>query len=587
MKLTVLTRLFLLFIAFDSFGQVMPIAQARKLRPGTVVAVTGRVTVSREFGDLTFIQDATGGIPVYNADVAASLARGDSVVVFGKLAKFNGLLEILPDSARRTGTIGRVILPKDLEPSKLSDHEAELVRITGVLLKPSGHFFYPQRQGLILKESDSLNYWIDGDTDLPGHSIPSDTVTITAVVGRYRDQMQLLPRSSEDIPGLNREQASNNAHHLSIMNWNIEFFGATREKYGSEFGPADEGKQVANVASLLNAVQPDVVALQEVSDDAAFGDLLKVTPGYEGRCSSRFSYSHDTSEDFPPQKVCFIYKTRVARVVHEKILFRKLYDDALASQSKLLDDAPGGAASVFSSGRLPYLLELDVKVGDVMQRISLVNLHGKSGASADDHARRLFDAKILKDTLDRYYSGRKLIVLGDFNDDMDISIAGRRASPYSSFVTDPTYACITKSLSDNDWHSTISYDDVIDHQVVSASMGDNYVAGSVQVVNPFGLIEDYAATTSDHLPVMSEFDLRQIVTGIDDIKEVSIFPNPTTGGTDIICKGYFEFRLISLSGKVVMSGSGFGHTLLDAPPGVHLLTIIGQSTTRAFRLVRH
>lgn len=547
-----------LLITVESTAQVISIAEARKLKSGSVVRVGGRVTVSKEFGDLTFVQDRSGGIPVYSADFATSVERGDSVVVTGKLSKFNSLLEIIPDSARRIITSKREPSPEDISPRQANDHEAELVKLTGIYLRPPGHFFYPQREGLVLKGTDSLHYWIDGDTDLPGYAIPPGPITITGVVSRYRDQFQILPRSPDDIPGLSRTPTAVSKHFLSIMNWNLEFFGATREKYGSEYGPADEEKQVDNVALVLNNIQPDIVALQEVSDDQAFKILINKLPGYEGRCSSRYSYSHDTSEDFPPQKVCYVYKTSVIRLVREKVLFRKLFDDA------------HGSSNIFSSGRLPYLVEVDVTIDGYSDRMFLVNVHGKSGASPDDHARRLSDTRLLKDTLDHYYASKNLVLLGDFNDDLDVSIAGNRASPYAAFVSDPKYACISKTLSDNNWHSTISYDGVIDHQVVSSPLAE----GSTKIVNAFALVDHYAETTSDHLPVISEFDLKKLITGIRGPNDVFVFPNPTSDIVHIICPGNFEYKLINSIGALVGYGTTFDQVSLSVPSaGLYFLQI--------------
>lgn len=574
-----------LLLTGHCLAQVMPIGQARKLRPGTQVTIAGVVTASKEFGDLSFLQDPSGGLPIYSAGVAASLSRGDSVVVEGKLSRFNGLLEIIPDVVRNVGRATAEVHPGEVDLRQVKEHEGELVRIAGVFLKPSGHFFYPQRAGSITGITDTLNYWIDGDTDLPGYSIPPRAVTVTGVVGKYRDQVQLMPRSAEDIPGLIPPTVTSNLRHLSIMTWNLEFFGATREKYGSEYGPSDEDKQIANVATLLNAVHPDIAALQEVSDDAAFSDLLKRIPGYEGRCSSRYSYSHDTSGDFPPQKLCFIHKTGVARVVREKILFKKLYDEALGSQSNLLDSAPGGAAGVFASGRLPYLLEVDVSLEGASRRITLVNVHGKSGTSADDHARRTFDARLLKDSLDRYFPDRKLVIHGDFNDDLDVSIIPGRVSPYAQFVDDPGYACITKLLSDQDWASTISYDDMIDHQVVSAALAEIHVAGSSRIVNPFGLIARYSETTSDHLPVVSEFDLNQVVTGVVEHGEISVFPNPARGTIHIVCPGYFEYRIVNVAGAILSLGSGVDRVALDVASGVFFLKLIQDDKLSTFHII--
>jgi endonuclease/exonuclease/phosphatase family metal-dependent hydrolase len=588
MKLVVI----LILIALESGAQILPINQARKLRAGTIVTVTGRITASGEFGDLSFVQDPTGGIPVYSAIVAGAVARGDSIVVTGKLSRFNGLLEILSDSVRKTAAAPKQITPKALELPLVKDHEGELVRIAGVLLKPEEHFFYPQRSGLMIKGNDTLHYWIDGDTNIPGYSIPAAPVFVTGVVGRFKDQYQVLPRSVEDIPGIVAPIVTRNANTIGIMNWNMEFFGAARESYNSEYGPPDEALQTANAGRLLNAVHPDIIAVQEISDDNAFKELVKIMPGYEGRCSSRFSYSFDTSEDFPPQKLCFLYRVNTVRVIREKVMFRKLYDDAVSSQSSLLATAPGGAAGVFASGRLPYLLEAEVTNNGFTKRVFVVNIHAKSGATAGDHARRGFDAQILKDTLDAFYAGRNVVLLGDLNDDLDISIAGGRESPYAMFIGDKNYMTISKKLSDENWHSTISYDDMIDHQLVSASMADSYVVGSTTVINPFGLVKKYGTTTSDHLPVLSEFDFRNDqVTGVDKgWRGVFVYPNPVSAKLGITCQGKFEYRIMTSLGICIQNGAGFDRidteVLVNHSPGIYTVLISANNRVSVLRVIK-
>jgi hypothetical protein len=304
------------------------IAEARKMKTGKIVTVNGHVTAT--FGDLSFIQDHDAGIAVYGADVALD----DSISVKGKLSKFNGLLEIVADSVRNLGHKSPVP-PKIV--SRLLDHEAELVTLRNVNIEPRGLFFYPDRAGVFLKETDTLHYWIDENTDIPGYIIPA-TSNITGVVGRYGNQFQLMPRSHIDIENASVEQltVSNN---FKVLNWNLEFFGAPK------YGPYNDELQLTNVARVLNSTHADLMALQEISNDDAFKNLLQLMPGHSGRCSSRYSYSFDPSGDFPAQKLCFVYNTATIKIIREEILFRKYFDDH--------------PSDIFSSGRLPYLLEVE------------------------------------------------------------------------------------------------------------------------------------------------------------------------------------------------------------------------------------
>lgn len=532
----------LMLISLIASAQI-PISNARKMNAGKMITINGHVTAT--FGKLAFIQDATGGIAVYGE----VLTQDDSISVTGKLTKFNGMLEVVIDSLK---SFGQTHPLKPRVVTRTPDHEGELVKLENVRLEPPGHFFYPQRSGSIFLKRDTIQYWIDENTDIPGYSIPA-TTSITGVVGRFGDNVQLLPRSHIDIAHTNNHQPTTN-NHFKVVNWNIEFFGAPR------YGPTNDSLQIANVARVLNITQPHIVALQEVSNDDAFRALLTLLPEYDGRCSNRYSYSFDLSGDFPPQKLCFVYKTSTVNVFGENILFSKLFDE--------------DPSDLFSSGRLPYLLEIDA----MGHRLTFVNVHAKSGVDETDWSRRLKDITLLKDSLDSYYSSTKLFVLGDFNDDVDVSIVTGKESPYSELV--PDYHCISGPLSYAGWHSTISYDDMIDHQVVSQSMAVYHV--STSVLNVFSLIPLYGKTTSDHLPVMSEFDFNKIISGVDD-DPTQLFPNPTSGelwfpdGSDIV--------VMNSLGEIILKKQG-AHppvSLGEYAPGLYSVLLGNQS----FKIIRN
>lgn len=546
----------MLLVAQSAIAQIN-IAEVRKMKAGKVVTVAGRVTASKEFGDIAFIQDRTGGIAVYG--MRSMPTRGDSVRVTGELAKYNGMLEIVTDSMHIIASNIRQVTPKDVTFPE--DHEGELIRLTKVRLEPQKHFFYPKRAGNIITTRDTIQYWIDDDTDIPGYTIPGSLTSITGVVGRYNDQIQILPTSHADIENSNIQYPMFN-NQFKVLNWNVEFFGAARQTFGSEFGPANEALQIENVAKVLNASHADLIALQEVSDNEAFKRLLALMPGYEGRCSNRYSYFFENSNDFPPQKLCFVYKTSIVKVVSEKILFKKQFDEA--------------PSDMFSSGRLPYLLEAEV----LAHRISFINYHGKSGDNIADYRRRDADARLLKDSLDLHYSKKNMVLLGDFNDDVDQSITKGSDSPYRNFMNDDRYSSLTKTLSDQHWYSTISYNDMIDHQLISAPMTGFYVDNSTVVINPFILVPKYETTTSDHLPVLSEFDMTKLVTQVIPDNESNkglVYPNPTDGEV-WVRSDITNVTIINSTGTTVYKKTD-AHSpisLGECAPGIYTLILENQ-----------
>src|SRR4051794_4804996 len=100
----------------------VPIADARKMRAGKIVTINGVITAS--FGDLSFIQDNSGGIAIYGPGVKIF----DSLSVTGTLSKYNGMLEIEVISKVEFG-LKRVVEPKIIGVGNVPDHEGELIQL--------------------------------------------------------------------------------------------------------------------------------------------------------------------------------------------------------------------------------------------------------------------------------------------------------------------------------------------------------------------------------------------------------------------------------------------------------------------------
>lgn len=501
--------------ALDPASVVISIAEARTKSTGTFVSVAGRITVGNEHGNPAYLQDGTGGIPVFDFNLANAVEIGDSVSVYGPIGLFNDQKQISGSGIvfKKFNTPKRFIAPKPIAISELAANEGLLVTVQGVEMVNKNFVFYPQSTEQIIAGGIQADLRIDGDTDLPGLSKPQGVVDITGVVGRFRTNAQLLPRFREDVPGVSEPTTPQDSvprgATFDVVNWNFEFFGARSEDYGNEeFGPADEALQLANVKKVLDSLRADIYAVQEISNDSLFQQLVLQLPGYNYRCSDRYSYSFNGPDDeFPPQKVCFIYDTATVRVLSDRAMFESLYDSARTIDPSLLPGIPDNDPSSFwSSGRLPYILTVAATIDGVTETIRLIDIHSKSGAAAADRNRRAYDAAVLKDSLDAHFGDDKVILLGDYNDDLDVSISAGATTPYLAFVTDSArYLPVTKALSEAGAKSTISFNDMIDHQIITNELAGVFLNGSERVITPFSLIPNYAETTSDHLPVLTRF----------------------------------------------------------------------------------
>ena len=494
--------------------QKVTIAEARTLPLGTLVIVNGTLTATDELGGPAFIQDNTGGIALFDYQVHGpeAFSIGDSIQVTAAIGAFNQQVQLVDvTNLERFGAATQPIAPVQVTIAALTGAlEGQLVTITNASFTDTRGLLFPESNYRITDGTGNLDLRIDGDVEsLVGREVPDNAVNITGVVGSFRGTLQLLPRFIEDLPGTTPYVAAGSeipiSRTLDVMTWNMEFFGSTIPT----FGPTDVQLQLQNAARLIDSVHADVIAVQEISDENLLQQLVDMMPGYARICSDRFSYSFNGPDpSFPEQKVCFIYNTAVIKLVEERVLFEELYDAARSGASTPLDAYPSSPSSFWSSGRLPYMITVDATVEGVTERVQLVNIHAKSGAASADLIRRRFDSQALKDTLDQYYPNANIIVLGDYNDDVDESIGGGE-STYSPFVQADNFRVVTAALSEAGLRSFITQDNVIDHMTISNELYDEYIPGSTALVIPFNFIQNYASTTSDHLPMFSRFELTE------------------------------------------------------------------------------
>ncbi len=294
--------------------------------------------------------------------------------------------------------------------------------------------------------------------------------------------------------------------------YNLSFFGSnptnnpTRDKIDL---------QVNNIATVLNRLNLDVLGFEEMSNDTAMDSLLLRLPHHKSITSARWSYSFDAPDPvFPPQKIGFIYDSLTMKLISSRAMFEKLYDEARTINPGLIPSYPtGNPSSFWASGRLPFLATFDVTIAGVTKRIHLIDVHGKSAADQASFTRRKYDMQVLKDTLDAYFANENVIIVGDYNDRVYMSIyTGSPVSPFQSLVEDPNYIALTYPLDKAGQTSFIGGSGLIDHITITNDLNPYYILNSTEINDPRKYISGYNATTaSDHLPVFSRFDFASVL----------------------------------------------------------------------------
>jgi hypothetical protein len=295
---------------------------------------------------------------------------------------------------------------------------------------------------------------------------------------------------------------------LDVVNWNIEWFGAT----GAGFGPANDSLQEANVKIILRNLNADLYAFSEIVDTMRLRRVAdSLGSNYGVAIADYGSYATDVNDpDYgSAQKNGFIYNKNIFTNVTTRGLLRY---HAVAQDS--ID-----AAYWFASGRFPYLLNANVTLGGTTKNINFIAIHAKAntGTPAEQveaYQRRKLGSQALKDTLDANFANANIIFLGDFNDDFDRTIApttgADTVSSYQNFIIDSTdansYISPTLPLSLNGASSTASFPNVIDHVIISNELKPALLSNSAAIRNDVAsLVTNYANSTSDHYPVLTRY----------------------------------------------------------------------------------
>ncbi|HEX9109168.1 MAG TPA: endonuclease/exonuclease/phosphatase family protein [Longimicrobiales bacterium] len=268
---------------------------------------------------------------------------------------------------------------------------------------------------------------------------------------------------------------------LDVANWNVEWFGMPG------YGPADEGLQLRNVQAVMKGMDADVWGLAEVCDSVQFRQLVKGMPGYAGllandpavRSGSAYYYATE-------QKVALVWRTSQVKLDSARVVLAE-HDEEFA-------------------GRPPVEFHLHVTIDGHSEPLVVLVMHAKAGADLASWQRRAAAAQALKAYLDATWPTQKVLVIGDFNDLGQGSIASGQASPYRAFVSDSAhYSLITLALQQAGLSSETDYPSVIDQQLATNELAADYVPGSVEAFRADQYVAAYRSTTSDHFPVLARY----------------------------------------------------------------------------------
>ena len=182
------------------------------------------------------------------------------------------------------------------------------------------------------------------------------------------------------LPSIDYTQlAYGDAATLEVMTWNLEHF----PKHGEE--------TIALAAGVILAVQPDIVAMQEIKSDSAFVAMVALLQAQD---AENHWAGFRANSDAWDQNLAYIYKSSEVIISSISEIYRN-------------DELYHGPFP-----RSPLVMEANWKGFELV----LINNHYKARGGEENEARRAQASRLIDQYITANYDRANVIMLGDLND---------------------------------------------------------------------------------------------------------------------------------------------------------------------------
>lgn len=291
---------------------------------------------------------------------------------------------------------------------------------------------------------------------------------------------------------------------FEAITWNIEWF------------PKEGLTTINYVSHILEALDADLYALQEISDTILFKQMLDSLEEYTGYFQSSWFAG-----------LAYIYKT-------DEVTINDIYE--IYTTSEYWRPFP----------RSPMVMELSIGDDDYI----VINNHFKCCGDGilditdpwDEETRRLDASNLLKEYIDENFTNNKVVLLGDLNDNLADSYEN---NVFQAILNDSlNYDFVDLEIaygSSTNW-SYPTWPSHLDHICITNELFQDFEedGSEVQTIKLEDYFEggwwEYETYVSDHRPVALKV-IHSPISGINDnltpnIKLVN-YPNPFTNSTTI------------------------------------------------------
>jgi len=259
---------------------------------------------------------------------------------------------------------------------------------------------------------------------------------------------------------------------FDIISWNIEWF-------------PKNNNTASKVQEILTRLEADVYALQEIEDTSLLKQVVSNIPGYE--CYFKSSYYGG---------LAYVYNTNTIQINSKFELFTSQpYWNAFPRSPQLLDCNFMGNNYIIINNHFKCC-------GD-----GIINANNTN----DEENRRLQAVTYLKQYIDNTLLGKRVILLGDLNDEIIDNTAN---NVFQDFINDNTNYLFTDMLiaqgNSADW-SYPTWPSHLDHILISNELFSDFqnfnsLVSVIRIDDYMGNWSNYENNVSDHRPVGLKLD---------------------------------------------------------------------------------
>lgn len=298
---------------------------------------------------------------------------------------------------------------------------------------------------------------------------------------------------------------------LEIISWNIENF------------PKNEATTVAKVGGIIEALNADIIAIQEVDDRNSFNEMLANLESYEGYLESEWFAG-----------LAFIYNKNTIEI-------NSIYE--IYTTSQYWSPFP----------RSPMVMDFNFK----NQRYIVINNHLKCCGDGffdmnnpDDEETRRYNASILlKEYVDDNFADAQVIILGDLNDELTDD---SQDNVFRTIIEDSNnylFTDINIANGDSSNWSFPNWPSHLDHILITNELFEKFENenSNIETIKLEEYLEngwyEYDQDISDHRPVALKIFADSNLQTTDEMMAASFFtnsPNPIKIETNFTFKSKFD-----------------------------------------------